>query len=115
VTHLWAHYLRHEWSMWLLVIRRSSHGRFDDAELVAIRISKNVPSPSCFHDGLEGAIRATAARVVLDSQPLPDGTVYRCGGVLRSTPAPLPTPPTRTPGDFAWRMTARSPPTWPST
>jgi hypothetical protein len=28
-------------------------GRFDDAELVAIRISKNVPSPFCFHDGLE--------------------------------------------------------------
>jgi hypothetical protein len=28
-------------------------GRFEDAELVAIRISKNVPSPSCFHDGLE--------------------------------------------------------------
>jgi hypothetical protein len=30
-----------------------ARGRFDDAELVAIRISKNVPSPSCFHDGLE--------------------------------------------------------------
>jgi hypothetical protein len=53
VTHLWAPYLQHERSVCFRSFVPVAMGRFDDAELVAIRISKNVPSPSCFHDGLE--------------------------------------------------------------